>query len=331
MNKTRLAIIGAGFSGIYLGQELREFFEVKIFEKSRGCGGRMSTRYSGNLLFDHGAQYFTAENEDFEKFLDPFIASGCVSRWRGDVITFKFGNIIASRRNEENYLVASPNMNSLCKKLADDLDISLNSEVAPIITKHSGGRHLEDKNGNDLGFYDLIISTAPIAQTKNLFGNQISKDLETKTVFTSPSFVTMIGFNHQLNLDWIAAEVENLPIKLISFNSSKPGRDKNVSCFVIHSQDEWASEHLEDDVLSVEKVLVKNFEDLTGISCEKADYISTHRWRYASSNNSKKIEPFFDHDLGLGATGDWVCGSKIEDIWLSARKLSQLIKATNSQ
>ncbi len=73
--KPNLAIIGAGFSGIFLAQELREFFEVKIFEKSRGSGGRMSTRYAENFTFDHGAQYFTAESEYFKKFLDPFIAS----------------------------------------------------------------------------------------------------------------------------------------------------------------------------------------------------------------------------------------------------------------
>lgn len=327
MKKPKVAIIGAGISGVILGQELRQFFEVKIFEKSRGCGGRMSTRYAGNFTFDHGNPYFTAESEDFKKFLDPFITSGNVSQWKGDVISFDCNGAISSRRTEESYFVASPNMNSLCKTLAKDLDISLNSEVAPIEPRSDDVWHLKDKNGNQLGSYDFVISTAPIAQTTNLFRNQIMNNHEMAIASMLPYFVTMIGFNHKLNLDWIIAEVEQKPTKLISFNSGKSGRDNNVSCFVIHSQDDWAMEHLEDDILTLEKVLVKNFEDLTGICCEKADYISTHRWRYALSGNSKKSEPFFDETLGLGAVGDWVYGSKIEDVWLAAKKLSQLIKA----
>ncbi len=326
MSKPKLAIIGAGFSGIFLAQELQEFFEVKIFEKSRGSGGRMSTRYAGNFTFDHGAQYFNAESKDFKKFIDPFIASEDVSCWKGNVISFKNNGADSSRRSEESYFVGSPKMNSLCKKLAGNLDISLNSEVAPISPKKSDGWHLKDKNGNHLGVYDFIISTAPIAQTKNLFSTQITNDWEVEIASMLPSFVTMIGFNHRLSLDWIAGEVEHGPIKLISFNSSKPGRDKNTSCFVIISKESWAKDHLEEEISTVEKILVKNFEDLTGILCDKADYISTHRWRYALSKNSKKIEPFFDKALRLGATGDWVLGSRIEDVWLAAKKLSDLLK-----
>ncbi len=326
MNKPKLAIIGAGFSGIFLAQELREFFEVKIFEKSRGFGGRMSTRYAENFTFDHGAQYFTAESEVFKKFLDPFIASKDVSSWKGDVISFKQSGAGSSRRSEESYFVGSPNMNSLCKKLASNLDISLNCEVAPMPVKKSDRWYLEDKSGNHLGVYDFVISTAPIAQTKNLFCSQIANDWKEEVASMLPSFVSMIGFNHKLNLDWIVAEVEQGPIKLISFNSSKSGRDKNTSCFVINSKESWATDHLEEEISAVEKILVKNFEDLTGILCNKADYISTHRWRYALSKNPKRIEPFFDKALRLGATGDWVLGFRIEDVWFAAKKLSDLLK-----
>lgn len=329
MKKPRIAIIGAGLSGIFLAQNLQHLCDVKIFEKSRGCGGRMSTRYAGNFVFDHGAQFFTAESEGFKKFLKPFVETKVICQWQGEVISFDSKKVVTAR-NEENYWVASPNMNSLCKKMADGLDISLNTEIAPICYKDSDEWHLKDKNGNHLGVYDFVISTAPTPQTKNLFDAQVNFGSKMEEVKIMPSFATMIGFNQELNLDWIFAhvkdDVKDGPIKSISFNSTKPGRDKNVSCFVIQSADLWTIEHLEDDVLNVEKVLVKKFEDLTGILCEKADYISTHRWRYASVDNVKKFEPFFDDKLKLAATGDWVFGSKIEDVWLAAEKLSQLIK-----
>ena len=59
----RVAIIGAGLAGATLAYELNEAegFEVTIFEKSRGVGGRMSTRYGDSHEYDHGAQFFTLE------------------------------------------------------------------------------------------------------------------------------------------------------------------------------------------------------------------------------------------------------------------------------
>ena len=36
---------------------MKDKFNVKIFEKSRGVGGRMSTRKESPFIFDHGAQF----------------------------------------------------------------------------------------------------------------------------------------------------------------------------------------------------------------------------------------------------------------------------------
>ena len=40
----KIAIIGAGLSGLTAATQLREHAEVTVFEKSRGPGGRMETR-----------------------------------------------------------------------------------------------------------------------------------------------------------------------------------------------------------------------------------------------------------------------------------------------
>lgn len=58
--KQKIAIIGAGLSGVLLGQSLSPMADVTIFEKSRGVGGRMCTRYADPFYFDHGTQFFTA-------------------------------------------------------------------------------------------------------------------------------------------------------------------------------------------------------------------------------------------------------------------------------
>ena len=48
----RVAIIGAGLSGLSLAHLLRDKAEVILFEKARGVSGRMSTRRAEPFFFD---------------------------------------------------------------------------------------------------------------------------------------------------------------------------------------------------------------------------------------------------------------------------------------
>ena len=54
----KIAVIGAGLAGITFACKMKEKYSVKIFEKSRGVGGSMSTRKESPFIFDHGAQFF---------------------------------------------------------------------------------------------------------------------------------------------------------------------------------------------------------------------------------------------------------------------------------
>ena len=77
-----IAIIGAGFSAATLSYFLKK--DLDIFEKSRGVGGRCSTRRVDNIgLFDHGLQYIKSQDEQFKKFLKNY------SVWRGNFKIFK--------------------------------------------------------------------------------------------------------------------------------------------------------------------------------------------------------------------------------------------------
>ena len=64
----KIAIVGAGMTSLTLSSILRKKFNITIFEKSRGVGGRMSTRRAEPYFFNHGAQYFKINNEKFRVF-----------------------------------------------------------------------------------------------------------------------------------------------------------------------------------------------------------------------------------------------------------------------
>ncbi len=322
MKKPRIAIIGAGISGIILARELQNIADVKVFEKSRGVGGRMSTRYAEQFAFDHGAQCFTARSKAFQRFLQPFIASNDVAPWLGKAVNIDNDGTISPRFWFETHLVAAPNMNSLCKKLAIGLDIASGVEVAPLQEKQNDKWNLHDKDGADLGVYDFVISTAPPIQTRNLFGTKFN----VAEVAMQPCYALMLGFNKKWDRDWIFAKVRNNPIKLIAVNSSKPARNNEATSLVIHTRDAWTKENLEHDQKEVEEILCQNFSQLTKIDYQEASYKSLHRWRYALVDETKN-ETFFDAQNKLAATSDWSTNSRVEDVWIAAMNLAKLVKS----
>ena len=116
----RIAIIGAGLSGLTAAHGLKDIADVTVFEKARGVGGRMSTRYADPYQFDHGAQYFTARSDAFKGFLKSHIDSGLIQPWEPKIVTLEKGKKPYKRDWFEPHYVAVPRMNMLVKELAKD-------------------------------------------------------------------------------------------------------------------------------------------------------------------------------------------------------------------
>lgn len=322
----RIAIIGAGISGLTLASELSTHAEVRLFEKARGVGGRMSTRYADPFYFDHGTQFFTARTPAFQQFLAPLIACGLVAPWEGKTITFQGDGTIKDRLWFEPHFVAVPHMNSLCKHMAASLTITLGTEIAPLMLKAADGWHLTSKEGAPLGVYDWVISTAPPVQTQRLFAACLQPENPLPSARLLGCYTLMMGFRTPWKRSWIAAKVHGRPIEWIAVNSSKPGRDDSVTSLVVHTSNRWAEEHIDDDMQEAERFLRTEFESVSGIVTAEAEYVSCHRWRYAQVDAPRNVNPFIDAPLGLASTGDWCSASRIEDAWRNARALSQQVK-----
>lgn len=324
--KLSIAIVGAGLSGLTIANVLGDHAEVTVFEKARGIGGRMSTRYADEFYFDNGAQFFTARNKHFKKFLAPHFSSGLVQEWRGKVVTIERGKEITDRIWFEPHFVATPGMNNLCKKMAENVKIKLNCDIAPLREKSKQGWELFDKNGNELGFYDWIISTAPPLQTILLF----DKFLPWNSIIKQSKFLAcyslMFGFHKKWEYSWIAANILNSPLKWIAVNSTKPGRNNNLTTLVVHSSNSWAQAHVDDDLKTTECFLREELQQILKFDISDPDYFSLHRWRYALRDkpNDHKInnQPYLDKALQLACVGDWCSRSLVEDTWLNSHELA---------
>jgi hypothetical protein len=319
---SRIAIIGAGIGGLVLANRVSGNHEVTILEKGRGVGGRMASRYAGAFMFDHGAQYFTARDERFVRLLQPLLASGAVAEWKGQTAKIDGARRIELRHPKETWHVGAPNMNSMAKALAAGLDVRTGVDVAPLDSMAADGWHLRDIAGNDLGAFDWVISTTTPHHTMALFAKYAPADGPLTTSRMLPCYALMLGFEHKLVLPWISARVDNSAIDWIGVNSSKPGRDDGVTTLVVHSTSQWGAAHLDQPAEVLQQQLEQALAEATDISPMHASFRALHRWRSARLDGEQQAAPFFDAQNGIGATGDWAKGSRVENAVVSALELA---------
>lgn len=320
----KIAIIGAGLSGLTLAHGLASKADITVFEKSKGVGGRLSTRYTDSYQFDHGAQYFTARSKAFQAFLQPFIEQGVVQEWQAKAVTLDKGKKPYKRPWFEPHYVATPKMTSLCRALAQDVELCPGLQITAL-THTDTGWLLLDQSGKNHGPFNWVVSTAPSPQTDRLFPENFSDSEVLTSTKMNGCFSLMLGFETPPEIHWHAAVVKNSPIGWMAVNSSKPGRNTQFS-LIVQSTNQWADENIERDTEQVQALLLDEVCALFNKPLEP-DHLSLHRWKYAATEVSEEASTengfLIDKMLRLATCGDWCIGGRVEAAFLSAHKLAK--------
>lgn len=323
---TRIAVIGAGLSGLVFASLLGTAAEVRLFEKSRGCGGRMSTRRHEAFQFDHGAQFFTARSKSFESFLQPCLAAGVVARWDARFVEIS-GDRMSSQRSwsdEHPHYVGVPGMNALGRALGEELDISLGTRVEQICGG-PGDWQLRAAEGRDLGRFDWVVSSIPARQVSALMPGEFSH-LDVVEGCSMPGcYSLMLGFSQPLTLEWDAALVRDAAISWISVDNSKPGR-VGGSSVLVQASNQWAETNMELANDSVIAQLVAETGRVIGQDVGGAQHIALHRWRYANPGQREGEHSLIDTQQQLAAMGDWCIRGRVESAFLSGLDAAQRIR-----
>lgn len=322
----KIAIIGAGLSGLLLASELNKFATVTIFEKSSGVGGRLATRYSDQFDFDHGTQFFTVSSPKFKELVNLLMKDKVVELWNAKFVEICNGAILKTRQWGEEFphYVGIPRMTAIPKYLAKNLDIKLKTRVASI-KKISDIWTIYDDANNILGNYDLVISSAPAPQTLELFPKEFAGYQSVSLSPMTGCFALMLGYNEALTLEWQAALVKESIISWVSVNNSKPGRNDKYTLLMLCSNS-WADQHKEKD-----KEWIKNQMLIEGCKIihpliKTAAHIDLHHWRYANASKHDAPMHLFDTKMKLAACGDWCVSGRVQSAFLSAQSLAEAIQ-----
>lgn len=332
---SRIAVIGAGISGLFAARTLADHgMEVVLFEKSRGVGGRMATRRTpAHQKFDHGAQYFTARDERFLRYVRSWEELGVVANWPdptqgadNQIAVIKNGQI-ESYSNSEQRFVGTPGMNSIGKHLANGLDIRLNTQIDSIAQRENR-LILKDSAQNLLGDFDRLVISAPAAQTAELLSEFPTLRDPISKIIMNPCWAVMAEFPQPLTEHWAAAFVHDSPISWVSRNQTKPGRQSPREQLIIHANPQWSTSHWDEDPDQVAALLLDELWQAAPVASQNPSHLVAHRWKYAIPVNPTKLESYFDVDYGIAACGDWANGSRVEGAFLSGMSAAGRILGT---
>lgn len=323
---TKIAIIGAGLSGLTAANILKDYAAITLFEKSRGVSGRTSTRQAGGYFFDHGTQFFIVKTDTFKAFITPMIEKGIIERWDARFIEIENRKIMHKRQWEKDYphYVGVPGMNAIAQYLSQGLKVELQTRVKFIHKNNHGQWTLKDDQENELGEYDWVILTLPAKQAFDLLPASLAFHPKIKTVTMKGCFSLMLGFEHPLPIEFDAALVLGEDISWISVNSSKPGR-RNEFCLLVHSTNNWADKHIDDDRDEVLNYLCQQTSEVIGHAVSKADHKAIHGWRYANIEKQKSETHFIDTEKKIGVCGDWLIQGRVEAAFTSGFNLANKI------
>ena len=323
----RVAVIGAGISGLFASRTLQDHgVEVTVFEKSRGVGGRMSTRRIGEpgegKTFDHGAQYFTARDSRFQRYVKSWIEQGVVARWPDNakdteqkIVVLKDGEI-QSETNAQDRFVGVPGMNAICKHLALDINVKTQTRVSKVESTDVG-IELFDESNSSLGRFDRAIVSAPAEQAAQLLTGFPGLAADLAEIKMNPCWAAMVAFDSPITRQWSGAFLHDSFLSWAARNSTKPERNRSVEHLIIHATPEWTIAHWEHDPGEVAQMILAEFWRVSGLAEVSHTHLNSHRWKYAIPVEPSSECVFSDDTLRVIACGDWASGSRVEGAFLS--------------
>ena len=317
-----IAIIGSGFSAATLSYFIKK--DLDFYEKSRGAGGRCSTRRVENVgLFDHGLQYIKSSNSEFKKMLNDY------SIWKGNFK--KFENNQLKNDDDKERIIHENGNNLLVKTLFKNKNIFVNKELIRI-EKKTDHLQLTFKDGTQEQ-YKTVIITAPYQQAYNLT-KQFTENFFSNFNFSmQPNLTVMVALNKSLKLDLSAITFENDDVLGFAANENTKKKNlinKDLELWTIQSSVKYAlkniKEYRNNKQVLIDEIL-KNFSNKLkiNISKEQIHYSDIHGWLYAYNLNSTTPNCYWDKNLRLGICGDWFSGGNAESAFLNAKKLASLI------
>lgn len=336
-----IGIIGAGISGLTAGRILAQAgHEVIVFEKSRGLGGRLSTRYSNkfdDVRYDHGAPYISGTDERLVQFMNELEGKGILKLWTEEFHFHDGENIYDKHPNrpKQRMYCAPEGMNSIGRYLSRWVDVRRNTKV---IGFTYFGDNLKVKKpwminlqSSEAVEVDAIIVATPAVQTYGLIENStdetmfktVIKDID--TVHYRPKHTLMLSYENADALNFKGLICTNNPVLHFISNESTKRDTGNKLSLVVQANGDFSRKQIFDEVPEnqVLSEIITALRGLLGDWAGKYDEAELKLWRYSQPGNHFEtdfVEVGSDR-APVALIGDFMKGHTIEHAFISGYEL----------
>lgn len=331
-----MLVVGAGLSGLACARTLRDAgLTVMVVDKGLSPGGRTAMRRLGPFTLDHGAQYFTAREDDFARTVSEWEAAGVVAPWPA--------------AGAGRY-VGVPSMSAIACHLAATLDVRLGVRVdrvervdrvdgrearrgafgaAPIAAHTHDGQVLTAS---------ALVSSLPAPQACALFAHVDEIAGPLARVQMDPCWAVCVAFASPVRGDTEVVRGAGA-LGWACRDGHKPGReasDAHAETWMLHGTPAFSVEMLEADGDAVIATLLGALARTVGPLPPVARSYA-HRWRYARVREplgtgalvSRPVDTSAPSGRGapIVACGDFAYGSRLEDAYRSGVEAAHALLA----
>lgn len=311
--------------------------EVTIFEKSRGYGGRMATRYAGKNLgskMDHGLSNFEVKSDEFREFTEDLLEKGLIQKWGKKFAAYDGERLLESSPNISSgpFYTSTKGMNEIGKYLSRWVDIRTETKVGGLTyfgTNRSKKRSwMVNLTSSKTFGADAVIIALPAPQAFGILGmardetNTLKIIRQIDEVSYKQAYSLMAGYGSHNIPDWQGIICRNSTLDFISNEALK--RNSQECSFVLHATDSFTKEYRNSDEETIAQKMLGELAEIAGGWATSPEWTQLHFWRYSRAKkviNSPYLE-LEDEDAPLALIGDYLKGNTVDDAYKSAYLLA---------
>ena len=296
-------IVGAGLSGSYLANKIKELgLNTLIIEKSKGIGGRFSTKPVGGSIADYGCQYLKPKTKELSELIQSLKNKNLIKK----------SNIL----KDDEAFIAPYGMNKIPQYLSLGVSTLLNQKVSSI---KKTSNQWEIRTNSFLLKSKILVLTMPVKQVSELLkvSGLTIPDLPTADY---KSFYT-ITFQ---NMDAIGSK----PVLKNDFapwicNNFLKGLSIDQNTFTININEELSNTLLNTETNEKHELINRHLKE-SGF--KNISYYNLHYWKYAFTEGQNNIANYFNENNMLAICGDSFSVGQADGAVVSAQKVFEHIR-----
>jgi renalase len=312
MTKLRAGIVGAGIAGANCAGTLAAAgWDVDVFDKARGAGGRLSTRRLEQGWATLGTPFISAKRDPFRSQLRDWVRQGWLAPVRGNIWQGR-ANLSWAQAQLQNHYQPTIEPSQLVRNLLGTARLHTQTRVAALQP-----RTLVLEDGQELGDYDCIICSVPTPQAIPMLDALPLLRERLNDVRYRPIWSFLMRWE-----GGPAADVIKFDDTLLNLAVRQTSGGPDL--WAVHTSHEFAETYLEASIEEASTRAASALMGLLGLPWP-VEVEASQLWRYARPD--APIGGFWlgDRENRVALIGDGIAGVGVERAWESGLRLAQAL------